>query len=207
MNQVRLLSLALLVLASPLLAQEEPAAVKKARAAVAKNSKDADAQLALADALLAINEPEDAWSAVEKAVEEVPTDGRLDLKLGDIFVILAQKEAAGGADGTTIQNFFMDAERMFDAAFQKNDKLAAALCGKAFVNLQMNRKDKARKAAADALGIDKNHGRAHALQGYMFYLDQKYDAACNKYEISLKLDKSDPMDNLRLGHCYVRLNQ
>ncbi|MHC4408024.1 MAG: tetratricopeptide repeat protein, partial [Planctomycetota bacterium] len=24
---------------------------------------------------------------------------------------------------------------------------------------------------------------------------------------SLKLDKSDPMDNLRLGHCYVRLNQ
>ena len=207
MNQACLLGLALLVAASPLFAQDEPAVVRKARAAVAKAPNDAKAVLALADALLGIDEPEDAWTAIEKSLELIKDDGRLDLKLGDIFVRLAQKEAAGDADGTTIQNFFLDAEQMYIAAFAKDPKAAAALYGKAFVNLQLNRKDEARKAAADALGVDKKLGKAHALQAYMFYLDRKYDAARDKYEVSLKLDKSEPLDFLRLGHCYLRLEE
>ncbi|MHC4938137.1 MAG: tetratricopeptide repeat protein [Planctomycetota bacterium] len=207
MNQARLLVVALVVIAQPLLAQEEPAAVKKARAAVAKNAKDADAQLALADALLASGEPEDAWTAVEKALDSVQNDGRIDLKLGDIFVILAKKEAAGDGDGTTILNFYLDAIRMYDNALGKNPKLFAAHYGKASAYFQRNEKEKARKALADCLGINKDYAKAHALQAWMFYNERKYAPARDSYEIALKLDKSDPVNFVRLGHCYLLLKQ
>lgn len=215
MNQAfpigRALLLATLLLSgfptSRALAQEEPAAVKKARAAVAKNAKDADARLALADALLAINEPEDAWSAVEKAIEAIPGDGRLDCKLGDIFVVLAQKEAAGSADGTTIQNYFLDAERLYDSALEKSPKLHEAVYGKAFVKFQRNETDKARKLVADCLALKKDYGKAHALQAEMFYNERKYAPAADAYETALKLDKSEPVNFVRLGHCYLLLEQ
>jgi len=211
MNQAfpigRALLVATLLLSGPALAQEEPAAVKQARAKVERNAKDADAQLALADALIAINEPEDAWGAVEKALEQIPGDGRLDCKLGDIFVLLAQKEAAGAADGTTIQNYFLDAERLYDAALSKNAKLFEAVYGKAFVKFQQNDVEAARKLVADCLAIKKDYGKAHALQAEMFYNERKYAPAVDAYETALKLDKSDPINFVRLGHCYLVLQQ
>ena len=45
------------------------AAVKAARGLVAKNAKDVDGWLVLADALVAQGEPEEAWTELEKAIE------------------------------------------------------------------------------------------------------------------------------------------
>ena len=188
------------------------AAVKAARSLVEKNAKDVDGWLVLADALVAQSEPEEAWTELEKAIEIVPTDGRLDLKLADVYVTLALKEQQGSKDGTTIRNFYLDAETMYGDALKKNPKLVAALYGTAFVhfslmNVEEGRKQKARKALADCLALDKAYAKAHALQALIFYGEQKYDVARDKYEVALKLDQSDPVNYLRLGHCYALLKQ
>jgi len=188
------------------------AAVKAARGLVEKNAKDVDGWLVLADALVAQAEPEEAWTELEKAIEIVPADGRLDMKLADVYVKLAVKEQQGSKDGTTIRNFYLDAETMYGDALKKNPKLVAALYGTAFVhfslmNVEEGRKQKARKALSDCLALDKAYAKAHALQALIFYGEQKYDVARDKYEVALKLDQSDPVNFLRLGHCYALLKQ
>ena len=187
-------------------------AVEAARGLVAKNGKDAEAWLVLADALDAQGEPEDAWTELEKAIEAVPADGRLDVRLADIYVQLAVKEQQGSNDGTTIRNFYLDAEISYGEGLKKNPKMAEAMYGIAFVhfslmNVEEGRKQKARKALADCLLLDKSYAKAHALQAFIFYGERKYDVARDKYEIALKLDKSDPANFLRLGHCYNLLKQ
>jgi len=207
MNQARLLALALLV-ALPTYAQEgEPAALAKARAAVEKNPLDADARLALADALIEAGRVEEAWGTLEGAIEAIPKDGRLDLKLGDVFARLARDLMAASGDGTTIRNYFLDAGRMYEAAEKKSPDLHEAVYGQAYVAFQTGEAGKARKLVSKVLGMKKDYGRAHALQAEIFYNERKYGPAADAYEIALKLDKSEPVDFVRLGHCYLRLEQ
>jgi uncharacterized protein (TIGR02996 family) len=180
-------------------------AVDAARAAVAKNKNDVDAWLVFADALDATGEPEEAWTNLEKAIEANPKDGRLDVALGDIYRKLAAKEAAGSNDGTTIVNFYLDATRVYDEALAKQADLHAAHYGKAAAYYQLQKTAEARKALSECLKLKKDYGKAHSLQALMFYGERKYSEARDSYEIALKLDTSDPVDFVRLGHCYLRL--
>jgi len=186
---------------------EETPAAKKARVAIEKDPANADKQLAYADILIEVNEPEEAWTSLEKALEANAKDGRLDVRLGDVFVLLAKKEAARSQDGTTIRNFYLDAERMYVEALKKDSKLYLAHYGTAIVNFNLNEKEKARKAIADCLGVKKDFGKAHALQAQMFYNERKFAEARDKFEIALKLDQSVPVTFVRYGHCFLLLKQ
>jgi len=190
---------------SQLLRGDAAGAVKTARSAIRKSDKDIDAWIVLAEALDATGEPEEAWTELEKAIEINPKSGRLAVALGDIYVKLAEKEAVGGKDGTTINNFFLDAERMYDEGLALEPTLHEALYGKAYVNYQRGKPTEARKALADCLLIKKDYGKAHALQAYIFYGEAKYDVARDKYAVAVKLDKSEPINFIRYGHCYLYL--
>ena len=196
---------------------EAKAAVAAARKVVAGDPADIEGWLVLADAHFALDEPADAWTALEKAIEANPAEARLSLKLGDAFVKLAEKQQRTSGDGTTITNYYLDAERNYGEALEKDPKSADALFGMANVNFWLGReesKQKARKLLAECLAIDKDYAKAHALQAYMLYLDgsalaqqgdedaakEKYRAAQQKYEVALKLDDSDVLDHVRHGH-------
>lgn len=209
MNRVCYLALlTLTICANTAFAQyEESATAKKTRLAVEKDPKNADNQLAYADALVADDEPEEAWTSLEKALEANKTDGRLDVRLGDIFVLLAKKEAAGSQDGTTIRNFYLDAERMYVDGLKKGKKLHLAYYGIAIVKFNLNQVEEARKAVAECLGVKKDFGKAHALQAQMFYNERKYEEARDKFAIAIKLDQSVPVTFLRYGHCFYVLKQ
>jgi len=192
-------------------------AIAAARKAVAADPADIEAWLVLADAYFAQDEPADAWTDLEKAIAKNPAEARLSLKLGDAFVKLAEKEQRTSGDGTTITNYYLDAERNYAEALEKDPKSTDALFGMASVNFWLGRdesKQKARKLLADCLAIDKDYAKAHALQAYMLYLDgaalaqngdedaakEKYRAAQEKYELALRLDDSDVIDHVRYGH-------
>jgi len=194
-------------------------AEKAARTLVGKDPANADAWLVLADALIRRGVPEDAWTELESAIEKNPEDARLSAKLGDAFLKIAEKEQKAGASGTTITSRYLDADRMFDEAIAKDPEFADAWYGKAFANFWLGREEtkaEARKALAECLRLDGEHGKAHALQAYMLYLDgtntkdqqsrlAKFQAAQQKYETALKLDDSDPVDHLRYGHaCFAQ---
>lgn len=192
-------------------------AAETARKAAEKSPADIEAWLVLADALFALDQPADAWEALEPAIEKNPTEARLSLKLGDAFVKLAEKEKVETNDGTTIVNYYLDAERNYGEAFRKDPKCAAAVYGMAAVNFETGRqgaKERASELIVQCLGIDGNFAKAHALQGYMLYLDgrelaaqkkdgdakQKYMAAGEKYALALKLGDDDVLDMVRYGH-------
>lgn len=176
-------------------------AAEAARALTGKDASDIDAWLVLADALVRRDDPESAEEALVGALERNAEDVRLRLKLADVYVKLAEKEQRGAGDGMMIRSYYLDSERVCDEALQRDPKSAAAVCGKAYANFYLDRKEEARKYIADCLALDKDHGRAHALQAYMFYLDKKYAEAQRVYEIALKLDPSDVLDFVRYGHC------
>jgi tetratricopeptide (TPR) repeat protein len=192
-------------------------AAETARKAAERSPADIEAWLVLADALFALDQPADAWEALEPAIEKNPTEARLSLKLGDAFVKLAEKEKVETNDGTTIVNYYLDAERNYGEAFRKDPKCAAAVYGMASVNFETGRqgaKERASELIVQCLGIDGNFAKAHALQGYMLYLDgkelagqkkdgdakQKYMAAGEKYALALKLGDDDVLDMVRYGH-------
>jgi len=188
-------------------------AVKAAKALTDKDATNVDAWLVMADALIQLNRPEDAWEALEQsAIPKNPKDARVRSKLGDVFVKTAEKKQVEQAEGLTITNFYLDAERMYDEAIGIDAQLADAVFGKAYVNYILSatweeRLGKAKELLATCLKIDPKYGRAHALQANLFYGDKKYAEAATKFEISLKLYDEDPVDFVRYGHCYVALGK
>ncbi|MHC4547884.1 MAG: tetratricopeptide repeat protein [Planctomycetota bacterium] len=177
-------------------------AADAARKLVTKDATNVDAWLVLADALLGLGEPADAWEALETAMEKSPKDARLSIKLGDVFVRMAEDAQRMSGDGTTIRNYYLDAERMYAEAAVKDPASADARYGQASVSFWLGDKEKAKKLLAACLKLDGDHGRAHALQGYMLYLDKNYVEAQRKYEVALKLDDSDPLTFVRYGHTF-----
>lgn len=188
-----------------------------ARKAAAANPGDVAAWLALADALFADDLPADAWGELEGAIAKNPKEARLSLKLGDAFVLLAEKEQRETKDGQTIINYYLDAERNYGEALKKDPKCAEAVYGMARVNRDMGRDDgneKAKALLAQCLAIDANFAKAHALQGYILYLEgmeltgrkndkdalPKYQAAEAQYALALKLGDDDVEDDVRYGH-------
>jgi tetratricopeptide (TPR) repeat protein len=178
-------------------------AADTARRLTKKDPANIDAWLVLADALTGLGEPADAWEALEAGMETSPDAAPLYVKLGDVFVAMAVAEQRVSNDDTTIRNYYLDAERMYAEAARKDAKSADAVYGQAYVNFWLDNKGKAKELVALCLGLEKDHGKAHALQGYMFYLDKKYPEAQAKYEIALKLDDSDPLTFVRYGHTFV----
>jgi tetratricopeptide (TPR) repeat protein len=192
-------------------------AAEAARKLAEANASDIEAWLVLADAFFAQGSPEDAWEALEGAIGKNPAEARLSIKLGDTFLRLAEKAQRETSDGTTIMNYYLDAERNYGEALQKDAQSADALFGMANASFWQGtdeKKEQAKKLLADCLGIKEDHAKAHALQAYMFLLDgqelarqgkgdaakEKYRAAQEKYEISLKLDGSEVLDHVRYGH-------
>lgn len=178
-------------------------AADTARRLTGKDPANVDAWLVLADALVRLNRPADAWDALEAGMERSPNAAPLYVKLGDVFVAMAVAEQQGSNDGTTIRNYYLDAERMYAEAAKKDPKSADAVYGQAYVNFWLGDKAKAKELVALCLGLNADHGKAHALQGYIFYTDQKFAEAQAKYEIALKLDDSDPLTFVRYGHTFV----
>lgn len=177
-------------------------AADTARRLAKRDAANVDAWLVLADALLRLGRPGDAWEALEAAMEKNPKNARLHVKLGDVFVAKSVQEQASGRDDTTIRGYYLDAERMYAEGAKLDPKSADAVYGQANVNFWLDQKGKAKELLALCLGLDPNHGKAHALQGYMFYLDKKYPEAQHKYEVALKLDDSDPLTFVRYGHTF-----
>lgn len=204
--------------AKALLARGEAAkAAETARKATASSPGDIAAWLVLADALMAEGEPEAAWEAMDEAVKKNPAEARLSLKRGDVFVRLAEQEKLGQNIYSTIVNYYLDAERNYKEALEKDPKSAQAVYGMASVNFELGdeeRKGKARKLLADCLGLDKDFYKAHALQAYMLYLEgmalaregkhgdakPKFQSAENEYSVAMKLGDKDMLDLVRYGH-------
>ncbi len=110
-------------------------AANAARTLAARNPKNIKAWLILADALLAKGEPEDAWAAVEdEALKKNPGDTRLLVKLGDVYVKNAEKLRLNQGAGLDIQNFYLDAIRVYKEALEKDSKSADAIYGIAYVD-------------------------------------------------------------------------
>ncbi len=177
-------------------------AKEAAQRLVEKDETNGDAWLVLADALLKLDEPADAWTALERGITAVPGSAPLRMRLGDTFLKMAELETRTSQDGTTIRNYYSDAARMYDEALGIDPKAADAIYGKAYVAYNLQDGEKARKLLAECLGIDKDHAKAHAMQAFMLYNDKKYAEAATKYEIALKVDDSDPVDMVRYGHCF-----
>jgi tetratricopeptide (TPR) repeat protein len=178
-------------------------AADTARRLAKRDPKNVDAWVVLADALLRLGEPGGAWEALETAMETSPDAAPLYVKLGDVFVAMAVAEQRASNDGTTIRNYYLDADRMYADAAKKDPKSADAVYGRASVNFWLGDQAKAKELVVLCLGLDGDHGKAHALQAYMFYLDKKYPEAQAKYEVALKLDDSDPVTFVRYGHTFV----
>jgi len=192
-------------------------AAELARALVKKDGGNADAWLVLADALIAQGKAADAWGVLEEAIDKNDKDARLSIRLGDVFVKLAEAEQAANGDGTTIINYYRDAERNYQDAAQKDPKSADAVYGEAYVNfcLGPDTKEQASTLLSQALALDKDHAKSHALRAYMLYLDgnqlaqegkradadPKFQAAQAEYELALK-DGGDTVDYVRYGHTF-----
>jgi len=171
-----------------------------------KDPTNIDAWMVFTDACIALGEPADAWGPLEGAIERNPKAARLSLKLGDLFVKMAEREQATTRDGTTITNYYLDAERMYVEALVKDPKLADASYGKAFANYNLNKMDRAREFVAECLGLKKDHGDAHALRGDIFYSESKYAEAQQKYEVAIKLGDASPTTYVRYGHTFLVAN-
>ncbi|MDH3590410.1 MAG: tetratricopeptide repeat protein [Planctomycetota bacterium] len=201
-------------------------AVKVAQKAVEKDAKDIEAWLALADAWVGKNDPHEAWTMLEGALEGNQGVAALHVKLGDVFIKVAEKIAAEQGDGTSIRSHYMDADRSYEAALKIDPKSAAAMFGRAFSNYQLSgdsaeRKHNAQQFTGQALMLDPKLAKAHALQAYMFYGEgnaarrarkerdalAKYKHALAKYETALGLDKSVVINFIRYGRCHQALGQ
>ena len=185
----------------------EKGELKRAAAAALKlaekDPKNIDAWLVHADASIALGKPNDAWEPLERAIEANPKNAALCQKLGDVFVKLAETEQVTSGDGTTIRNLYLDAERMYEEALGKDAKLADAMYGRALSNYYLARTDKAKKYAAEALAMDKDHGKSHALQGHLLYGERKYADAARKFAVAIQLKADDPQVCVRYGHCFI----
>ena len=177
-------------------------AAAAARKLTEKDPTNIDAWLVFADAQIALLDPAEAWTAIEGAMEKNPTAAALSLKLGDIFIKMAEKERRTTNDGTTITNYYLDAERMYEETLKKDAGSADAVYGMAYVNFFLSKRDKAKKYIAQCLGLKKDHAKCLHLQAFMFYGDKKYPEAERIYEVALKLDDSDPVNMVRYGHSF-----
>jgi len=182
-------------------------AIEAAGKVVEKDPTKLDAWIVIIDSNLKLLQPGDAWDAAERAMRAIPDNARLDLKLAEVFTGMAEQEQRSTGDGTTITNYYLDSERMYDSALAKDPKMVEAVYGKALVNFYMSKMPEARKLLADALALDPKFGKAHALQGFMLYGEKKYADAARKYEVAVELDGSDPLDWVRYGHCFYAQNQ
>jgi tetratricopeptide (TPR) repeat protein len=215
------IAMLLLLLAVPALAggaDDDAKAVEAARKAVQANPADIDAWLKMADAHVAMGSPEDACGDLEEGIAKNKDEVRLWLKLGDVNMKVAEKmQKDNPTDGTTIMNYYLDAERCYGEAAKRDPKSAAAIYGKANADYWSGReggKEDAKRLLADCLALDKNFGKAYALQAYMLYLDgselakqgkhadakPKFQAAEEAYATALKLGDTEPFDMVRYGH-------
>lgn len=196
---------------------EAAKAAAAARKATAANAGDVAAWLVLADALVAQGAPEDACGELEAGIAKSPDEARLWIKLGDVNMSVAEKLAAAQADGMTITNYYLDADRCYGEAAKRDPKSAAALYGMANASFSSGREDgkeKAKKVLAECLAVDKDFAKAHALQAYMLYLDgvelarqgkhgdakPSFSGAESGYALALKLGDKELLDMVRYGH-------
>jgi tetratricopeptide (TPR) repeat protein len=194
---------------------------KAAEGLVESDGKNAAAWLVLADALVALQEPEEAWTRLETAIGANPGSAALRLKLGDIFLKLAEKEMVTSKDGTTITNYLLDSRRVYEEACAI-EKSADGLYGRAYVTYQLARDDyvaDTRKLLSEALALNGKHGPALGFQGDLFYYEagdttldkakriEKYAAAVNQYEIAAKLHDPEALLFVRWGHACVFLGK
>ena len=178
------------------------AAADAARKLTEKDATNIDAWLVFADAQIALNEPAEAWTAIEGALEKNPQSAALSQKLGDVFIKMAERERDTTGDGTTITNYYLDAERMYGEAFGKDKNAADAVYGMAFANFNLRKNENAKKYIAQCLGLKRDHAKCLHLQAFMFYGVRKYPEAERIYEVALKLDDSEPVNMVRYGHCF-----
>jgi tetratricopeptide (TPR) repeat protein len=204
--------------AKALLARGEAAkAAETARKAAKADPADIPAWLVLADALIADGVPEDALGDIEGAIAKNKQEPRLWIKLGEVNMKVAEKLQGSGADGMTITNHYLDAERCYGDALKLDPKSAEATFGMANANYWSGRadgKEKAKKLIADCLGLDKDFAKAHALQAFILYQDgielatqrkhadakPKFQAAEAEYALALKLGDTELLDMVRYGH-------
>ncbi len=201
-------------------------AIEVAQKAVEKDATDVASWLVLADAWVAGGDPHEAWSLVEGALEKNAGSAALHVKMGDVFLAVAKKLAAERGDGTAIRSHYMDADRSYSEALKIDKNSSTALFGRARANYNLSGDKpeygvKAQEYVGKALMADPKMGKAHAFQAYMFYVAgtnlrrarkenaalEKYRAAIDKYATSTKLDKSDVMDFIRYGHCYLAIGE
>lgn len=175
-------------------------AAEAAQKLVDKDPKNVDAWIVLADALIALKQPEEAWNRLEPAVTENPDSAPLLCKLGDVFVKVAEAAQADPNAGSNVQMHFEDARNMYTKALDKDPKLADAVYGKAYVAYWLSDNEEAKRQLSACLLLNPNHGKAHSLQAFLLYNEKKYPEAEAKYEIARKIDDSDPLTCLRYGH-------
>jgi len=174
--------------------------------AVAGDSRSADEWLKVAQDQSEQDRLADAWETLERAIEAHPGNARLCIALGDVFVRMAVQEQRGGADGSTITSFYLDAERMYDEAIVADPRSSDAVYGKARVNYNLSgtvagTKKKAATQVSRCLALDPEHGGALALQGHIFYGDRKYAEAARFYGRAIACGDADLTVHVRHGHC------
>jgi tetratricopeptide (TPR) repeat protein len=196
---------------------EASKAAETARKAAKANPADIPAWLVLADALVAQGLPEDALGDIEGAIGKNKDEPRLWLKLGEVNLKVAGKLQTEGADGMTITNYYLDAERCYGEAQKRDAKSAEAVFGMANANYLSGRpdgKEQARKFLSECLLLDKDYAKAHALQACMLYDEgmelakqgkhgdakPKFQAAESGYATALKLGDTALVDMVRYGH-------
>ncbi|MHC5049310.1 MAG: tetratricopeptide repeat protein [Planctomycetota bacterium] len=174
--------------------------------AAAADSRTAEEWRKLARGQIEQEQYEDAWETLESAIEAHPGDARLRLALGDVFFRLGEREQRAGGSATSITNFYLDAERMYDEALGLDAQSFDAVYGKARANYNLSgtvagTKEKAAALVARCLALDPEHGGALALEGHLFYGDRKYAHAACSFGLALSRGVADLTAYVRRGHC------
>ncbi|MFB3066462.1 MAG: tetratricopeptide repeat protein [Planctomycetota bacterium] len=175
-----------------------------ARKLVEADAANIDAWLVLADAMVGQADSLEGWEqqgkvsaaaeALEAIVEKQDKDALVPLKLGDLYVKLAELMLRLTGKDNDVQGYYSDAVRMYTTALERDAKSADAEYGLGYVIYFSGKgADKAREHIDKALGLNKDHAKAHALQAEIFRRDKNYTAAANSYEIARKLDDSNPL--------------
>ncbi|MCZ6573261.1 MAG: hypothetical protein O7C98_08850, partial [Planctomycetota bacterium] len=151
-----------------------------ARKLVEPDAANIDAWLVLADAMVGQADSLEGWEqqgkvsaaaeALEAIVEKQDKDALVPLKLGDLYVKLAELMLRLTGKDNDVQGYYSDAVRMYTTALERDAKSADAEYGLGYV-IYASRKgaDKAREHISKALVLNKDHAKAHALQAEIFY--------------------------------------
>ncbi|MFQ5845174.1 MAG: tetratricopeptide repeat protein, partial [Planctomycetota bacterium] len=159
-----------------------------ARKLVEAEPLNTDGWLVLADAMAGQADKLEGWErqgrygeaaeALEGALDRIPKDPRLPLKLGDLYVKLAEAMARLTGRDNDVQGYYADAIRMYRAALERDAKSADADSGLAYVTYASGKGvEPARAHLSSCLGISKDHAGAHALQAELFYREKRYAEA------------------------------